>query len=104
MVSNQTAAGVGLDDTDTPTKWPKNPEDAVVNEMDTGALINELETLDIVPKNISLNSQEQKVIQKNPEKFMWALYEDVKPHRVQTGTYRGTQLALNKVYDLVEQR
>lgn len=104
MVRNLTPGGVGPGDTDAPRKWPKNPEDAVVNDMDTGALINELSKLAILPGKLDLTPDEQKACQKNPDSLIWTLHGKESPHRIQNGTYRGTQLALTKTYDLIEQR
>jgi hypothetical protein len=104
MVRNFTPAGVGPGDTDAPRKWPKNPEDAVVNDMDTGALVNELAKLAILPGKLDLNPDEQKACKKNPDSLIWTLHGKEPLPRIQKGTYRGTQLALAKTYDLIEQR
>jgi hypothetical protein len=104
MVRNLTPVGVGPGDTDAPRKWPKNPEDAVVNDMDTGALINELAKLAILPGKLDLNPDEQRAGKENPDSLIWTLHGKEQLPRIQNGTYRGTQLALAKTYDLIEQR
>ncbi|KAJ6043364.1 hypothetical protein N7460_004719 [Penicillium canescens] len=104
MVRNLTPVGVGPGDTDAPRKWPKNPEDAVVNDMDSGALINELAKLAILPGKLDLTPDEQEACKENPDSLIWTLRRKEPLPRIQKGTYRGTQLALTKLYDLIEQR
>jgi hypothetical protein len=104
MVRNLTPGGVAPGDIDAPRKWPKNPEDAVVNDMDSGALINELAKLAILPGKLDLTPDEQEACKKNPDSLIWTLRRKQPLPRIQKGTYRGTQLALTKLYDLIEQR
>ncbi|KAJ5530587.1 hypothetical protein N7527_003980 [Penicillium freii] len=103
MVRNLAAVG-GPGDTATSSKWPKNPEDAVLNDMDTGALVNELASLRLLPKKVDLTPHQQKAWATNPGVLTCAAVEPKEPVRIQEGTYRGTQLALTKVYDLIEQQ
>ncbi|KAJ5210103.1 lipoxygenase [Penicillium cf. griseofulvum] len=72
MVRNLTA---------TSSKWPKNPEEAVLDDMDTAGGLGE-----------------------KPRGLACAAFEQKEPVRIKEGTYRGIQLALTKVYDLIEQQ
>lgn len=103
MVRNLAAVD-GRGDTATSTKWPKNPEDAVLNDMDTGALINELESLRLLPKKVDLTPLQQEARARTSGVLTRAAFEPKEPVRIQEGTYRGTQLALTKIYDLIEQQ
>ncbi|KAJ5908346.1 hypothetical protein N7495_001028 [Penicillium taxi] len=100
-------SNVASDDAKNQTKWPKNPKDVVVNEIDTGALINEMAALHLLPGKLELPPREfipEKRVNQNPEGLIWALNENEEPPKIPEGTYRGTRLALTQVYDLIEQR
>lgn len=104
MVRNLTPTDAIPGETNAPIKWPKNPHEVPLNDMDTGALINELADLNLLPEKIDLTPDEKETCAKSPESLMWTLSEKVEPKPIEKGTYRGTKLALTKVYDLVEQR
>lgn len=106
MVRNFSATAAGPGEVEDSAKWPKNPKDVVSNDMDTGALVSELANLNLLPGKIDLDltHHEKKAAANNPETLIWALDEKEEPERIEEGTYRGTQLALAKVYDLIEQR
>ncbi|PKY05176.1 putative lipoxygenase [Aspergillus campestris IBT 28561] len=87
MVRNLSALEAGPDNPDTPRKWPKDPREVVANDLDAGALVSELAKLNLLPKMTTLDPPQRKAFAMNPER-----------------TYRGTRLALTKVYDLIEQR
>ncbi|KAJ5084204.1 hypothetical protein NUU61_008783 [Penicillium alfredii] len=94
---------------ETPSKMADNPEDEspqddILNDIDTGVLLNELTNLSLMPKKVDLAPHEQAAGEKNPESLIWTFAEKFEPERLPEGTYRGTQLALTKVYDLIEQR
>ncbi|GFG20465.1 seed linoleate 13S-lipoxygenase-1 [Aspergillus udagawae] len=97
MAQNTTplTPGVVLGYPDVQGKWPSNPEDLAVGDIDTGVLINELSELKLLPGKL-------KVFEPNPEILQWKAYEKGPP--IEEGTYRGTQLALTKIYNLIEQR
>ncbi|KAJ5383001.1 hypothetical protein N7517_000912 [Penicillium concentricum] len=103
MVRNLTAVD-GPGDTSTSSKWPKNPEEVVLNDMDTGALINELASLQLLPKKVDLTPHQQAAWARNPGVLAYGAFEQKEPVRIEKGTYRGTQLALTKIYDLIEQQ
>ncbi|GFG03218.1 hypothetical protein IFM61392_02692 [Aspergillus lentulus] len=87
--------GVVLGYPDTQEKWPRNPEDLAYNDIDTGVLINELSNIKLLPGKV-------KVFEQNPEIPQTKAY--AKPPPIEEGTYRGTKLALTKIYNLIEQR
>ncbi|KAH1515652.1 hypothetical protein V6Z96_008944 [Aspergillus fumigatus] len=87
--------GVVLGHPEVQEKWPRNPEDLAVSDIDTGVLINELSNINLLPGKV-------RVLEENPEIMQAKTYE--KPPPIEEGTYRGTQLALTKIYNLVEQR
>ncbi|KAJ5827690.1 hypothetical protein N7447_004453 [Penicillium robsamsonii] len=103
MVRNLTAVD-GPGDTAPPTKWPKNPEEVVLNDMDTGALINELADLRLLPKKVDVTPHQQEAWAKKSGVLASVAFESNQQVRIEEGTYRGTQLALTKVYDLIEQQ
>ncbi|KAJ5968213.1 hypothetical protein N7501_004461 [Penicillium viridicatum] len=96
-----------------PSKFPRETEDEdlgdddeepIVNDLDTGALVNELMRRDLMPKKVDLNPHEKKCATNNPESLIWKFSALEEPASEQEVSYRGTQLALTKVYDLIEQR
>jgi hypothetical protein len=87
--------GVVLGYPEAQEEWPRNPEDLAVSDIDTGVLINELSNIKLLPGKV-------KVLEQNPEILETKAY--AKPPPIEEGTYRGTQLALTKVYNLIEQR
>jgi hypothetical protein len=87
--------GVVLGYPEVQEEWPRNPEDLAVSDIDTGVLINELSNIKLLPGKV-------KVLEQNPEILETKAY--AKPPPIEEGTYRGTQLALTKVYNLIEQR
>lgn len=96
-----------------PSKLPTETEDddlgdedeeTPINDLDTGALVNELMHRDLMPKKVDLNPYEQKCAANNPESLIWKFSAVEEPESEQEVSYRGTQLALTKVYDLIEQR
>ncbi|KAJ5824678.1 hypothetical protein N7447_007018 [Penicillium robsamsonii] len=90
--------------TDTKGKWPRDPQQLAVNGIDSGVFINELANIELLPGKLeSLSDGERKAFEKNPENLHWKAYKQG-PSLIEEGTYRGTQLALTKIYDLIEQR
>ena len=96
-----------------PSKFPReteeedledDDEEPLVNDLDTGALVNELMRRDLMPKKVDLNPHEKKCAVNNPESLIWKFSAVEEPASEQEVSYRGTQLALTKVYDLIEQR
>lgn len=106
MAQNATTLtpGVVLGYPEVQGKWPRDPEKLAVNNIDTGVLINELADIELLPKKLeSLSDGEKEDFEQNPENLHWKAYEQG-PSPIEEGTYRGTQLALTKIYDLIEQR
>lgn len=106
MAQNATllTPGVVLGHTDVQGDWPRDPEKLPVNEIDNGVFINELANTDHLPGKLEpLSDAEKKAFAQNPENLHRKAYEQgASP--IEEGTYRGTQLALTKIYDLIEQR
>lgn len=81
----------------------------LVNDLDTGALVNELMRRDLMPRPVDdLTPHEKGCAANNPESLIWkfsaAVPETEEPGDGAECSYRGTQLLLTKVYDLIEQR
>ncbi|MCJ1433369.1 hypothetical protein MMC27_002729 [Xylographa pallens] len=84
------------------SSWPQNPADVPMAMWDSGVFITELINLHLSPKKIqitNLGEREQEDIQANPEALLAIVQM---PPPIKEGTYRGTQLALTKMYELVE--
>ena len=86
--------------------WPSDPEDVPVAAWDSGVFITELMNLEMLPHKIqiaNLPEKEQKAIRANPEALL-ATASTIRPQPIEEGTWRGTQLALTKVYDMIESK
>ncbi|MCJ1381109.1 hypothetical protein MMC17_004218 [Xylographa soralifera] len=84
------------------TSWPRDPEDVPMAMWDSGVFITELINLHLSPKKIQITNlleREQEDIKANPEALLAIVPV---PPQIKEGTYRGTQLALTKMYELVE--
>ncbi|KAJ5180579.1 hypothetical protein N7492_003789 [Penicillium capsulatum] len=77
-----------------------------INDLDTGALVNELMDRNILPKEVELSAHEEQCAASNPESLPWkiSMMSVAAPKKEEGFTYRGNQLVLTKVYDLIEQR
>lgn len=83
---------------------PRDPAKLAANSFDTGVFINELANIELLPGKLeSLSDDDKKAFAQNPENLNWKASEQG-PAPIKEGTYRGTQLALVKIYDLIEQR
>ncbi|KAL4899963.1 hypothetical protein BDW74DRAFT_171206 [Aspergillus multicolor] len=90
--------------TDVQEKLPRDPEKLVANDIDTAVLITELANCEYLPWKLEFSSDdEKKAFEENPENLHQKAYEQGPPP-FEEGTYRGTQLALTKIYDLIEKR
>lgn len=76
----------------------------ILNDMDTGALFNQLTNLSLVPKKVNFTPSENKSGPQNNHDLLCMVAATNEPPKIPEGSYRGTQLALTKVYDLIEQR
>ncbi|KAJ6100374.1 hypothetical protein N7499_000004 [Penicillium canescens] len=96
--------GVVVGHTDVQGKRPRDPEQLAVNGIDSGVFINELANIGLLPRKLEFFSDgEKKAFEQNPENLHWKAYQQG-PSLIEEGTYRGTQLALTKIYELIEQR
>lgn len=96
--------GVVLGHPNVEGKWPEDPAKLALNSFDTGIFINELADIKLLPEKLeSVSDDEKKAFAENPENLNRKASEQG-PAPIKEGTYRGTQLALVKIYDLIEQR
>ncbi|KAK8009549.1 lipoxygenase [Apiospora marii] len=68
--------------------WPADVEKVPIPAFDTGVFITELTNVNLLPKKLAPLTDDEKIA----------------PTASGEGTYRGTQLALTKVYDLIEKK
>ncbi|KAJ5986311.1 hypothetical protein N7451_010676 [Penicillium sp. IBT 35674x] len=98
-----------------PSKLPEAADDEdledeiqepLINDLDNGALVNELMERDLLPSTLNLKPHGLDCAAGNPERLAFKLstMSAMEPKKAQEGSYRGTQLVLTKVYDLIEQR
>ncbi|KAL4875078.1 lipoxygenase [Aspergillus karnatakaensis] len=84
------------------------PEAPPLNCIDTGVYVNELTNLDMLPDTPKLDDKADRIAyMNNPESLAWRLNSGISnavPDTEQGVTYRGTQLALLKTYEIVEHR
>lgn len=96
--------GIVLSQDDEKTAWPKHPEDLDIPYFDTGVFINEMAKLHILPEKLKQFTDDEKLeLQQNPEILLEKAQAQA-PAALEEGTYRGTQLALTKIYELIEKR
>lgn len=89
---------------DDEEKWPMEPENVTASGFDTGVFISELADIRRLPGKLeSVNDDEKTAFAENPENLSQKACQQAPPS-IEDGTYRGTQLALVKIYDLIEQR
>lgn len=87
---------------DRKSEWPADVERVPLPFWDTGVLLTELVNLNKLPARLELTDEDRKAAEANPE----ALFQKAQhqaPGALLEGTYRGTQLALTKTYQLIEQ-
>ena len=84
--------------------WPDDPDDVPIAAWDTGVFVTELTSLQMLPHKIQISTltvEEKKAVVANPESLLLPA-ESTAPKPLEEGTFRGTQLALTKVYELIE--
>lgn len=87
--------------------WPADVEKVPIPAFDTGVFVTELINEDLLPKKLAqpLTEEERSAVRDNPEVLLEKARQDNnRPDSLKEGTYRGTQLALTKVYDLIEKK
>lgn len=100
-----------------PSKLPRGLEgkdlgdedpEPLLNDLDAGALVNELMRRDFMPGKVNLSSLDKKSATKNSKNLAWKFAamasEKKEPGNGTVHSYRETQLVLTKLYDLIEQR
>ena len=84
--------------------WPVNVDEIEIPVFDTGVFINEMAKLDILPEKLhDVTDEEKSDFKQNPENLLVKAQEQA-PDSLEEGTWRGTQLALTKIYELIEKR
>jgi hypothetical protein len=88
-------------------EWPSDVRRVPIPVFDTGVFIAELINEELLPKKLknAPTADEKAAIQENPEVLLELARND--PNRADQlleGTYRGTQLAITKIYDLIEKK
>ena len=96
--------GAVLGQHDEKIVWPAHPEDLHIPLWDTGGFINEMAKLRILPGKLDkLTDGDKSELQQNPENLLEKAQAQ-EPDSLREGTWRGTQLALTKIYELIEKR
>ena len=95
-------------DKDGKEAWPNDVEDVPIPSWDSGVFVTELMNLKMLPPHIKvteLSDGEQEAIQANPETLVASgTVTQNAPEALREGTWRGTQLALTKYYDMIESK
>lgn len=97
-------AVVGSPDNPTPSdgrEWPEDVEKVPIPFWDTGAFFTELFNAKQLPMRLELADHHHETLLTNPE-ALFRLARKNTPSSLEEGTYRGTQLALTKVYQKIE--
>ncbi|KAL8382988.1 hypothetical protein RB595_006657 [Gaeumannomyces hyphopodioides] len=86
-------------------EWPSDVEKVPIPFFDSGVFITELINNNMLPKKFSggLTDDEKAASRSNPESMLERAQHDKDAIKnLDQGTYRGTQLALTKAYNLIE--
>lgn len=86
-------------------KWPLSVDAVPIPAFDSGVFITELINEKMLPKKFSggLTDDERTAGQQNPETLLDKAQVPENRHQsLEEGTYRGTQLAMTKAYNLIE--
>ncbi|SMQ45257.1 unnamed protein product [Zymoseptoria tritici ST99CH_1A5] len=93
--------GKALKRSDEKKNWPLDVAKVPIPFWDTGVFLTELSNLNHLPAKMSLTSEDRETLRHNPE-ALFAKADANAPDKLKEGTVRGTQLALTKVYQLIE--
>ena len=86
------------------SEWPEKVNDWPIPLLDTGVFISELANEDNLPQKLKGVSQDDvDKLHKTPDTLLFKAKKQQLPS-LSEGTYRGTPLALTKIYDLVEKK
>ena len=90
--------------TDKKREWPSDVERVPIPVWDTGVFNTELANLAKLPTPFTgLASDQEDGVSANTQALLAKAQAEQLP-ALNEGTYRGTQLALTKIYSLIEQR
>ena len=96
--------GAVLGQDDGERQWPAHPEDLHIPVFDTGVFLNELANLHLLPQKLShVPGDDQLKLSPHPEQLLGKARMQA-PAQLAEGTWRGTKLAITKIYDLIEKR
>ena len=96
--------GAVLGQDDGEGQWPDHPEDFHIPLFDTGVFLNELANLHLLPQKLGHDADSDKSeAPTHPEQLLKEARTQA-PAQLAEGTWRGTKLALTKIYDLIEKR
>ncbi|KXT03002.1 hypothetical protein AC578_701 [Pseudocercospora eumusae] len=98
--------GVIVKATDTSIKsdqqqWPSNLKDVPIPALDTGVFLAELANINKLPSRPNYTDEERDAAHMNPES-LFQKFQDIQISPIAEGTYRGTQLALTKIWQQIE--
>ncbi|KAL8298704.1 hypothetical protein RB597_007355 [Gaeumannomyces tritici] len=87
-------------------EWPSDVNKVPIPFFDSGVFITELINQKMLPKKLSdvLTDDEKTASRSNPESMLGRAHEERNAikNNISQGSYRGTQLALTKAYNLIE--
>lgn len=85
-------------------RWPDKVEEVPLPVWDTGVFNTELLNLGLTPQRFTdFTAEDRAQLGTNPEALLSKAEAEAPPAIVE-GTYRGTQLALTKIYQTIESR
>lgn len=82
-------------------EWPDDVESVPIPFWDTGVFLTELAQSNQLPAKLDLTEDDKHALQTNPE-ALFAKARANAPAVLEEGTFRGTQLALTKIYQQIE--
>ncbi|EME46536.1 hypothetical protein DOTSEDRAFT_61160 [Dothistroma septosporum NZE10] len=94
-------AGTNIDEDSRTSRWPTDPEHFSLPIWDTAVLLEELGHNMALPAVIELLDQDRDALLSNPEVLVGRA-QNYAPPQLEQGTFRGTRLALTKIYQLIE--
>ncbi|KAK4626805.1 Seed linoleate 13S-lipoxygenase-1 [Fulvia fulva] len=83
------------------SQWPMDPEHFSLPLWDTAVLLGELGNNTALPTATDILDEDYDTLMSNPEVLVERAQKHAPP-QLEEGTYRGTQLALTKIYQLIE--
>lgn len=89
--------------TEEEKEWPDDVEKVPLPVWDTGVFNTELLNLGLTPQRFTdFTVEDREQLHKNPETLLFKAQAEAPP-AIHEGTWRGSQLALTKIYQMIEQ-